>query len=94
MIITEDFIFRLDRRLAKIEAAMLKPEQVTYSMLEATKYLHVSQTTARAWIKSGRLQGNRKGTSHHIFTRAQLDSALAWTPEIITPTPQENTHAI
>jgi excisionase family DNA binding protein len=62
----------------------LRPDGI-YTLAEACRYLRISQSTARRWIREGRLVGRKIGRDYR-FVGADLLSMLA---EAQTPAEQE-----
>ena len=61
------------------EATALSSEGV-YTLQEACRFLRISESTARRWIKEGRLRGRKIGRDYRFLGRDLLD-ALEGSPD-------------
>lgn len=78
-----DTLFRLENRLARIEALLARPDRLAYTIEESAQSLGVCQATVRSWIRSGRLKACRtaNGSGAWLVRVTDLEAALA--PEAV-----------
>lgn len=78
--IDPDTLFKLNCRLAALEAAMAKPEPKALTMSEACEALRVSEPTVRSWLTAGRLASIRTGpdgkSGSHLFPIEEIERFL------------------